>query len=200
MARWIKKTTTRDKLWKGRGGPTYAMHRKAPEKYLINAYLDEPQGLHIRRTLDQSHYSMLPNTEERDKDQVLERHRGDQVRPAVIMVDQLWLWIIDGKFESHQKENGEMPPEPCWTDILITSFPLRMDQSDGRDVLDSVLKYIRSRDRPPLFKPHGLASVIIEHCTGVLTTASNRLTPEYGILDVFGSAIRKVVSSQSLST
>lgn len=68
-----------------------------------------------------------------------------------------------------------------------------MDQSDGRDVLDSVLKYVRSKDRKPIFKPHDLATVIIERCTGVLASANNRLTPGYNIVDVFGSAIGKVV-------
>lgn len=98
MARWISKTESM-RYWYDRGVPPrpYNPGRKAPEKYLINAYLNEDRGLHIRRTLNQSHYSMLPNTDERDKDQVLQRHMEDGP-PAVVMVDQLWLWIIDGMF------------------------------------------------------------------------------------------------------
>lgn len=38
---------------------------------LIHAYMKDSKGLHVRRTLDQSHYSMLPSTEERDMDQIL---------------------------------------------------------------------------------------------------------------------------------
>lgn len=38
---------------------------------LIQPYMKDSKGLHVRRTLDQSHYSMLPSTEERDVDQIL---------------------------------------------------------------------------------------------------------------------------------
>ncbi|KAH8588879.1 hypothetical protein B0O99DRAFT_746454 [Bisporella sp. PMI_857] len=42
-----------------------------PDASLIRAYMKDSKGLHVRRTLDQSHYSMLPSTEERDVDQIL---------------------------------------------------------------------------------------------------------------------------------
>jgi hypothetical protein len=42
-----------------------------PDAWLIRGYLRDSKGLHVRRTLDQSHYSMLPSTEERDVDQIL---------------------------------------------------------------------------------------------------------------------------------
>jgi hypothetical protein len=57
--------------------------------------------LHIRRTLDQSYFLTLDDTSERDRDQVVYREtkseQGDPARPVsrVVMVDQLWLWILD---------------------------------------------------------------------------------------------------------
>jgi len=84
MAKWIQKTYG-SRFWRHNGPSNIRSGRRVPpEKYLINAYLDEYRGLHIRRTLDQSHYSMLPNTSDRDKDQVLHRHREDGP-PAVVM-------------------------------------------------------------------------------------------------------------------
>lgn len=52
--------------------------------------------LHIRRTLDQSYFLNLKDTSQRDKDQVVYRATKWQGNLArVVMVDQLWLWILD---------------------------------------------------------------------------------------------------------
>ena len=69
---------------------------------LIRAYLNHDQPLHIRRTLDQFYYYMLEDTARRDKVQVVDRWARRELNdqdPKVLMVDQLWLWIInDRKF------------------------------------------------------------------------------------------------------
>jgi hypothetical protein len=62
--------------------------------------------VHSRRTLDRFGYSMLSSTETRDRDQVSYRWAANgmggqrlkrSARP-IIMVDQLWLWMLeDGK-------------------------------------------------------------------------------------------------------
>jgi hypothetical protein len=55
--------------------------------------------LHARRTLDQSYYSQLEDTERRDEDQVIRRStmagNSTYKTTRVIMVDQLWLYILD---------------------------------------------------------------------------------------------------------
>jgi hypothetical protein len=57
-------------------------------------------ALHIRRTLDQSYFLNLEDTSRRDRDQVVYRatrlpwHVPGNL-PRVVMVDQLWLWILD---------------------------------------------------------------------------------------------------------
>lgn len=52
--------------------------------------------LHIRRTLDQSYFMNLKDTSQRDRDQVVYRATKWQGNLArVVMVDQLWLWILD---------------------------------------------------------------------------------------------------------
>jgi hypothetical protein len=53
-------------------------------------------SLHIRRTLDQSYFLNLKDTSQRDRDQVVYRATKWQGNLArVVMVDQLWLWILD---------------------------------------------------------------------------------------------------------
>jgi hypothetical protein len=92
-----------------------AMECHVDEK-LVYEYLHKDPPLHPRRTLDQSYYGRLKNTESRDRDQVVyrattsEQHEcvakisdercgacQENIRkvPRVIMVDQLWLWILD---------------------------------------------------------------------------------------------------------
>lgn len=83
------------------------------EERLTYTYLHARPPLHPRRTLDQSYYGALRSTGTRDRDQVVyrgttpEAHdcvgfgvcktcREDVRRvPRVVMVDQLWLWILD---------------------------------------------------------------------------------------------------------
>jgi hypothetical protein len=83
------------------------------EERLSMKYLPAEPPLHPRRTLDQAYYGALRSTGTRDRDQVV--YRGtypqphecegkatcDQCKedirqtPRIIMVDQLWLWILD---------------------------------------------------------------------------------------------------------
>lgn len=69
---------------------------------LLRANLHREPPMHPRRTLDQYYFSTLKDTTPRDKDQVVYRetktkpgenkHNHD---PSIVMVDQLWLWILD---------------------------------------------------------------------------------------------------------
>jgi hypothetical protein len=92
------------------------------EEQLLKEFLHSNPPYHPRRTLDQSYYWTLQSTKKRDRDQVIYRGTApkkdvmhkfhcktekddppcrqcyDDIRkvPRVIMVDQLWLWILDG--------------------------------------------------------------------------------------------------------
>lgn len=83
------------------------------EEQLMMRYLHAQPPLHPRRTLDQSYYGALKSTRARDRDQVVYRATrpdphdcigmdacqqcNEDIRkvPRIIMVDQLWLWILD---------------------------------------------------------------------------------------------------------
>lgn len=70
------------------------------DERLLRVHLTSERPVHIRRTLDQSYYWTLKDTSLRDRDQVVYRatNQPNQVPriPRVVMVDQLWMWILDG--------------------------------------------------------------------------------------------------------
>lgn len=70
------------------------------DEALLRDYVKADPPLHIRRTLDQYYFATLDDTSQRDKDQVV--YRGTKAGQSlhshgtrVVMVDQLWLWILD---------------------------------------------------------------------------------------------------------
>lgn len=74
----------------------YGTAKKADaDEKLLRKHLLSERPVHIRRTLDQSYYWTLKDTSSRDRDQVVYRATKDQ-NPRIVMVDQLWLWILDG--------------------------------------------------------------------------------------------------------
>lgn len=89
------------KLWE-------AMDTEAEERLLRDgldpkrACAEHSRGpaLHIRRTLDQSYFLNLVDTSKRDQDQVVYRAtrlpwRDPGNLTRIVMVDQLWMWILD---------------------------------------------------------------------------------------------------------
>jgi hypothetical protein len=77
-----------------------AKEPRTQDEKLILAYMFDDIPLHFRRTLDQYKYYALPTTEYRDDDQVVSRYfkktwPENDNENLVLMVDQLWLWILD---------------------------------------------------------------------------------------------------------
>lgn len=72
------------------------MDYEADER-LLRDHLHSNPPLHVRRTLDQSYFWTLEDTTARDRDQVVYRgtKKEKHWNARVIMVDQLWLWILD---------------------------------------------------------------------------------------------------------
>jgi hypothetical protein len=75
-----------------------AKETRSEDEKLILAYMFDEIPLHFRRTLDQYYYYTLHTTEARDRDQVVSRYIAKtwpDDENMVLMVDQLWLWILD---------------------------------------------------------------------------------------------------------
>lgn len=137
----------------------FQSHNLASKDYaahlsLFNAHLKEPnQTLHIRRTLDQFFYHSV-DTSSRDMDQVVSRFQSKRCEdaltdPNVLMVDQLWIWVID-------------------KDLVITSFPRKWHDSasDPDDVLERVKEIISSGSRDTVQNVYELAITIVGCCAG----------------------------------
>ena len=103
------------------GAQSPADHPYGPAAELIRGYVTAPNPVHCRRTLDRFAYPMLDSTETRDLDQVSYRW-GKRLRPElqpkdrpIIMVDQLWLWLLQDGIISRSLE-ARIPI--CIRDIL----------------------------------------------------------------------------------
>jgi Mg2+ and Co2+ transporter CorA len=157
------------------------------DEMLIRAHLTTSTvSLHVRRTLDQSFYHNIDTTS-RDEDQVVYRyqlkgkdHKNDEVDPKIVMVDQLWMWIL-GK------------------DLIVTSFPQRWQQpkNDPLNVLDSVIEDINSKTREPVKSVYDLAMIITSRCSGVFDR--HRMgDEEYQFLDMFESSIGSATDRETV--
>jgi len=139
---------------------------------------------------------MLPNTKERDRDQVVYRYRKQafyddeetqltkkQRRQKlkdlkILMVDQLWVWFIpaDLKLKS---------------DTIVTCFPRRLCQrsTGDADLLDSILEVV---SRPPqVSSPYDLITLIISKCANIFDRSSEHMDLQFK--EFFESAIGRAV-------
>ncbi|KAI0595703.1 hypothetical protein F4775DRAFT_585372 [Biscogniauxia sp. FL1348] len=169
------------------------------EGRLVTRYLHDPSPLHPRRTLDQSHYGALRHTGIRDRDQVVYRatspsqhdHAVDDENcqvcqedsrkvPRLIMVDQLWLWILD---ES----------------TVITCFPRRLskhrsDPTDVHKLLRQRLRHVRKNEIQSVFD---LALLIIDQCSRSFFERARPGELKPDPLDIFADAIRSIDYKQT---
>ncbi|KAF2196646.1 ankyrin [Delitschia confertaspora ATCC 74209] len=149
---------------------------------LFQHYLQpsEGQGIHVTRTLDQYYYSSLADTSRRDVDQVVRRYQDAATRYNseadgfhMGMVDQLWLWIIDGN-------------------TIITCFPhcWGHDRTSGQhlELLDNIRTHIRMNSQ--ISSVWSLASVIATSCVDFIDSCQATLpTGPETLLQMFASSI-----------
>lgn len=131
--------------------------------------------LHIRRTLDQSYFLHLKDTTQRDRDQVVYRATKTQGNLArVVMVDQLWLWILD----EH---------------TIITSFPKRWGRNkpDPSGIHKSLRDRMARKDCKIMSARH-LACIIIDQCSNVFFDRTKPLDLRPEVMDIFTETIGDV--------
>lgn len=94
-----------------------------------------------------------------------------------------------------------MPP-----DTIVTSFPRRrLDKEDGdldtenkTDVLETILRYLRSGKRHPIQDAYDLSELIISQCIGILHRAD--VIADLDFLKIFGTEADRRVSLSELDT
>ncbi|XXG95297.1 hypothetical protein Hte_001558 [Hypoxylon texense] len=146
---------------------------------LVKGYLNHQRPLHIRRTLDQYFYSGIDTTV-RNKDQVVSRYcKRNRWEDKMLMVDQLWLWII-GK------------------DLVITCFASRWEQpkNDPLNVLDNIIEETNGiKTRAPVTSAYHLATLVFNSCCN--TFGRPRVDKSYQFPDMFESSTGLIINRQT---
>jgi hypothetical protein len=169
------------------------------DQRLLSAYLRDkdnfPHQLHVRRTLDQYYYHAMDDTATRDGDQVVSRYQEEKkIEPRVpTMVDQLWLWVLDGT-------DGRL-------NTIITCFPSRIfpPENIGNDSLKDpdpsgftdVLGHIKSHllAEPLSVKTaYDLAGLIASKCSRAYLDIGT-MKENLRFSEIYETAISKVVST-----
>jgi hypothetical protein len=163
------------------------------DQCLIRRYLHQEYPLHPRRTLDQFYYGPL-DTKRRDSDQVVYRYMKNVLEhedPQLLMVDQLWIWILDG---------GR---------TLVSCFPSQSSITDKdrenplhdvhkSDVLSSILQKLGSPYRPEIRSPYELAVVICMQCYGTFFDPSRGLDEHLHFVQFFERSIGNVSNQETV--
>ncbi|KAK0725084.1 hypothetical protein B0H67DRAFT_598462 [Lasiosphaeris hirsuta] len=156
----------------------YQLIDEAADWRLIGDHLYTQSPLHVRRTLEQYSCWTAEETIQRDRQQVI--YRGTRLRndpeaiPRVVMVDQLWLWILD--------EN-----------TIISAFPRRWGRNkpDPSAVHRAIRDHLATVDKSQVTSIYDLALIIIDECSKVFFDRTKPdLRPE--VVDIFGSAISNI--------
>lgn len=145
---------------------------------LIKGYLTYDKGpLHCRRTLDQYSYYMLETTERRDKDQVVYRWAKEQGKSRnqipLLMIDQLWLWILPDGTVITSLPNTQRPSEPYNIKMLLSK---EIETNKARHAIQG---------------PETLLELVLKTCLNIMT----RIGPGgVKLNECFQSSINKIVS------
>ncbi|KAK4185628.1 hypothetical protein QBC35DRAFT_503201 [Podospora australis] len=178
---WRPQSPLGNYLWQA--SKLYQLIDEAADWKLITDHLYSPSPLHPRRTLEQYYYWTAEDTTHRDRQQVVfraTRTRNDpEAIPRVLMVDQLWLWILD--------EN-----------TILTAFPRRWGRNkpDPSAIHRAIRDHLGTIDSSQITSIYDLAVIIIDECSKVFfdrTKVDQR--PES--VDMFGSAISNISEKKS---
>lgn len=203
------------------------------EEKLIQEYLHKKPPLHPRRTLDQSYYGALKDTGTRDRDQVVYRattpvghecqenidsddrwmkckqcQEDSRKVPRLIMVDQLWLWILDESmscillpakilgFPGYRLIKSEHPLTR-FTGTVITSFPRRWGKirPDSSAVHKSLRMRLKEARQDEIRSAYDLALIIIDECSRIFFDRTKTADRQPNLVDMFADAIGEIVST-----
>ncbi|KAG9235378.1 hypothetical protein BJ875DRAFT_374401 [Amylocarpus encephaloides] len=159
---------------------------EAADERLISEHLHSTSPLHMRRTLDQFYYWTVIDTTAQDQDQVVchgTRSSSDpEATGRVVMVDQLWMWILD-------------------QNTIVTSFPRRWGRNkpDPSAVHRAIRDHFGRLDRTQKRSIYDLALVIIDECSRVFFDRTKPLDQRPEVVAIFGSAISDIAEMRTMA-
>lgn len=152
--------------------------------------------INFAQTLDRSYHLDLAETTARDEDQILSKGEFSDVEPSLLMVPQLWLWVIDERMATGVTFAST-------TDIqlgtIISTCPERFDSKYRAnmalfDVLKGEFEKAHSQAREHI-SPEDMVALILRGCLGFFSQLSkcglSRPAPE-----LFASYIARQVNSR----
>jgi hypothetical protein len=129
--------------------------------YQMAKRFNEDSSFHPRRSLYQFAFSRDFITTVQDWDQVLSRYTNSSGNDAkMLMVDQLWLWVIDPNVGSSEKKLEEIcsqsgTPEPksefegeAGYTSLLTFFPQKEDEGESNTMVADLKSLISDEIMP----------------------------------------------------
>lgn len=191
---------------------------EAADERHIREHLYSSPPLHMRRTLDQYYFWTVEDTASRDQDQVVcrgTRSRSDPEATArVVMVDQLWLWILD-----ESRAPSFYHPEILFfyirwlslerkmiraansmnIDTILTSFPRRWGRNkpDSSAVHRGIRDHLGRLGSGQINSIYDLALIIVDECSKVFFDRTKPLDQRPELVDIFGSAISNIVCNSA---
>ena len=145
----------------------------------LRKYINHESPAHDRRTLDQSYYYNLRKPQSQNNDKVILQYTKNvpEMTSKMIMVDQLWLWVLDGN-------------------TIVTAFPRRFNRAkDQADVLDGIERHLTRGVQPAVKSIYDVVALVIEHCTGVFF--QRQLPPDLAFFEFFADSIGSVRNRQA---
>lgn len=148
--------------------------------------------------LERLMYNSSSTVKKEDIPRVLVNERVED--SPIIMVDQLWVWVLDDSMSSTSSLKRITNIQPS-TDTVISSFPPRrqgmqkmgLDPNNKTDILRSISKYLRMSDRSPVRHPRDLVNLIVAQSLAVLLDNKNRIQ-ELDFITTFSTQAASVVS------
>lgn len=159
---------------------------EAADENLITKHLFSNSPLHPRRTLDQYYSWTAEDTTFQDQRQVVCRGTRSSHDPEatarVVMVDQLWLWILDDN-------------------TLLTSFPRRWGRNkpDPSAVHRGIRDHMGKLHHQQKMSIHDLALIVIDECSKVFFDRTKPLDQRPEVVAIFGAAISEIAELKQIA-
>ncbi|KAH8179959.1 corA-like mg2+ transporter protein [Sarocladium implicatum] len=165
----------------------YQIIDEAADGRLIEDHLFDDSPLHMRRTLEQFYYWTAPSTARRDKEQVTckgtrAQNEDPDATARLVMVDQLWLWILD--------EN-----------TVISCFPRRWGRNnpDPSAVHRGIRDRFKSLTVDEVGSVYDLASIVVDECSKVFFDRAKPIDQRPDVLDLYSSAISNTAERKTFA-